>query len=157
MRMFQRLLSVVEVAPCLRSVLPKSSVLLCAFLVGKRTQCKRIFIKKCFLFTLGSVCRVKRFISGWQTFRWRRRGWNGGAEVAETTVKRLLYCGFRRPGGAMGQMYQCWWRICREINVFSPGFEYHMFDVLYPFVTYLPTPPPHNSDWAGWVTVTFMA
>jgi hypothetical protein len=26
----------------------------------------------------------------WQTFRWWRRGWNGGAEVAETTVKRLI-------------------------------------------------------------------
>jgi hypothetical protein len=32
----------------------------------------------------------------------------------------------------MGQVYQCWWRICREINVFS-RFEYHKFYVLYPF------------------------
>jgi hypothetical protein len=31
-------------------------------------------------------------------------------------------------------------RICREINVF-PRFEYHMFYVLYPFVTYLLTLP----------------
>jgi hypothetical protein len=36
----------------------------------------------------------------------------------------------------MGQVYQCWWRICREINILS-RFEYHMFYVLYPFVTYL--------------------
>jgi hypothetical protein len=36
------------------------------------------------------------------------------AEVAETTVKRFLSCGFRRTGKAMvGQVYQCWWRICR--------------------------------------------
>jgi hypothetical protein len=49
-----------------------------------------------------------------------------GAEVAETTVKRLLCCGFRRTGKAMGQVYQCWWRICREINVFS-RFEYQCF------------------------------
>jgi hypothetical protein len=28
-----------------------------------------------------------------------------GMEVAETTVKRLLCCGFRRTGKAMGQMY----------------------------------------------------
>jgi hypothetical protein len=27
------------------------------------------FIKKCSLFTVGSVCRVKRFTAGWQTFR----------------------------------------------------------------------------------------
>jgi hypothetical protein len=41
------------------------------------------------------------------------------AEVAETRVKRLLFCGFRRTGKAMGQVYQCWWRICREM--FFPG------------------------------------
>jgi hypothetical protein len=40
------------------------------------------------------------------------------AEVAQTTLKRFLSCGFRRTGKAMGQVYQCWWRICREINVF---------------------------------------
>jgi hypothetical protein len=37
--------------------------------------------------------------------------------VVETTVKRLLYSGFRRTGKAMGQEYRCWWRKCREINV----------------------------------------
>jgi hypothetical protein len=111
------------------------------FFVGRRTQCKGYsFIKKCFLFTLGSVCGVKRFTIGWQTFCWWRRGWNGGAEVAEITAKRLLCCGFRRTGKAMGQVYQCWWRICREINVF-PRFEYHVFYVLYPFGTYLLTLP----------------
>jgi hypothetical protein len=40
----------------------------------------------------------------------------------------------------MGEIYQCWRRICREINVFFGGFEYQMFYVLYPFVTYLLTP-----------------
>jgi hypothetical protein len=62
------------------------------------------------------------------------------AEVAETTMRRLLCYGFRRTGKAMGQMYQCWWRICREINVFS-RLEYHTLYVLYPFVTYLLTLP----------------
>jgi hypothetical protein len=70
----------------------------------------------------------------WQTFRWWRRCWNGGAEVAETTVIRLLFCGFRRIGKVTGQVYQCWWRICREIHVF-PRFECHIFYVLYSFVT----------------------
>jgi hypothetical protein len=37
-------------------------------------------------------------------------------------------------------VYQCWWRICLEIIVFS-RFEYDMFYVLYPFVTYLLTLP----------------
>jgi hypothetical protein len=41
-----------------------------------------------------------------------------GAKVNETTLKRLLCCGFRRTGKAIGQVYQCWWRICRGINAF---------------------------------------
>jgi hypothetical protein len=45
-------------------------------------------------------------------------------------------CGFRRTGKAMGQVYQCWWRICRGIKVI-PRFRYHMFYVLYLFVAYL--------------------
>jgi hypothetical protein len=40
----------------------------------------------------------------------------------------------------VGQVYQCWWRICREINVLS-RFECHIFYVLYPFVTCLLTLP----------------
>jgi hypothetical protein len=43
-----------------------------------------------------------------------------GAEVAETTVKKKLICwGFRRTDKTMGQVYQCWLRICGEVNVFS--------------------------------------
>jgi hypothetical protein len=41
------------------------------------------------------------------------------AEVTEATLKSLLCCGFRRNGKAVGQVYQCWWRICREIIFFS--------------------------------------
>jgi hypothetical protein len=62
-----------------------------------------------------------------------------GAGMAETTIKSFLCCGFRCTGKAMGQVYQCWWRTCREIHVFST-FKYHMFYVLYQFVTYLLTP-----------------
>jgi hypothetical protein len=67
----------------------------------------------------GGKCWSRKAVpSWWQTFRWWRRGWNGGLEMVETTVKRLLFCGFKRTGKAMGQVYQCWWRIYREINVF---------------------------------------
>jgi hypothetical protein len=98
----------------------------CAFFfVGKKDSMQRIFIKKCYLLTEESTSSVNRFIIGWQKFRWWRRGWIGGAEVAETTAKRLLRCGFRRTSKAMGQVYQCYWRICREINAFS-RFEYHV-------------------------------
>jgi hypothetical protein len=34
----------------------------------------------------------------------------------------------------MGQVYQCWWRIYREINAIF-RLEYHMSFVSYPFVT----------------------
>jgi hypothetical protein len=73
-----------------------------------------IFIKKCFLFTVGSACRKAFHNCVERNFESRR-----GTEVAETTVKRLLCCGFLRIGKAMGQLCQCWWRICRERNVFS--------------------------------------
>jgi hypothetical protein len=99
---------------------------------GKKDSVQNIFIKKYFLFTVGSVSRIKRFTAGSRS--------SLKDEEVEATVKRLLCCGFRRTGKATGQEYQCWWRICREINVF-PRFEYHMFYVLYQFVTYLLTLP----------------
>jgi hypothetical protein len=37
---------------------------------------------------------------------------------SDNSKKNRLFCWFRRIGKAMGQVYQCWWRICREINVF---------------------------------------
>jgi hypothetical protein len=105
---------------------------------GQKVSMQRMPIKKCFLFTVGSVCRVKRFTTGWQTFRWWRRGWNGGAEVVETTVKSFLCCGFRCTRKATRKIYQYWWRICREINVFP---VLNIIYVLYPFVTCLLTLP----------------
>jgi hypothetical protein len=39
---------------------------------------------------------------------------------------------------AMGQVCHSWWRLCREIHVFS-RFECHMLPVLYPFVACLLT------------------
>jgi hypothetical protein len=89
----------------------------CEFFCGKKVSRQRIIIKKYVLFTVGNVCRVKRFTTGLQMFRWWR-GWNGDAEVAETTVKRLLCCGFRRTGKAMGKECECWWRIFLEIHAF---------------------------------------
>jgi hypothetical protein len=62
--------------------------------------------------------------------------------VVEPALKRLCY-GFQCTGKVAEQVYQCWWRICREINVFS-RFECHMSYILYPFMTYLLT-VPHRS------------
>jgi hypothetical protein len=67
-----------------------------------------------------SICLVRQKTPWWHTFHWWRTVWNGGTEVAETTVKRLLCCGFQRTGKAMGQVYKCRW-IYREMSVFFPG------------------------------------
>jgi hypothetical protein len=64
----QRLVSVDRMTTVIEGILPKSSVLFGVF-CGKNDSMQRIFINKFFLFTVESVCRVKRFISGWQTFR----------------------------------------------------------------------------------------
>jgi hypothetical protein len=93
------------------------AVFCCGFCV-QRDSVQRILVKKCFLFMVGSVCHIKRFTAGWQTFHLLWRGWNGGVEVAETTVKKLVCYGFQHSCTVMGQVYQCWWRICEEINVF---------------------------------------
>jgi hypothetical protein len=98
------------------------------FMCGEKNAMQRIFIKKCILFTVGSVCRVKRFTTAWQTFLWWRWGWNGGAEVAETAVKTLLSCVFRPICKAMVQVYQCRWRIYREIIFF---FQFRISHVLH--------------------------
>jgi hypothetical protein len=62
---------------------------------------QRIFINKCFLFTMGSVYRVKRFTTGSRKSRGRSKVADDArpsAEVAETTVEGLLCCGFRHAG-----------------------------------------------------------
>jgi hypothetical protein len=69
-----------------------------------------------------------------------------GAEVAGTTVKIFLCCGFRRTGKAMGLVYQYWERICRELAV-SYRFEFRMFYVLYPFVTFTDSPSYMERLW----------
>jgi hypothetical protein len=38
------------------------------FFLWQKGPMQRIFIKKCFLFTVGSVCRVKRFTAGGKLF-----------------------------------------------------------------------------------------
>jgi hypothetical protein len=60
--------------------------------------------------------------------------------VVETEVWKWLRQQSKDLYAAMEQMYQCSWRIYREINVFC-RFEYHIFYVLYTFVTYLVTLP----------------
>jgi hypothetical protein len=104
---------------------------------------QRIFIKKCFLFTVGSFCRVKRFTTEAenslkvirksqmmpdQVQKWLRQQ---PKDFCATGINAL---------GKQWDVCQCWWRICREIKVLFV-FEYLMFYFLYPFVTYFLTLP----------------
>jgi hypothetical protein len=62
----------------------------CFFFMGKRTQCKGYSWRNvsCLWWEV-----FVAFTTRWQMFRWWRISWNGGAEVAETTVKRLYVAG----------------------------------------------------------------
>jgi hypothetical protein len=51
-------------ATVLEDVLLKSSMVLYIFFLWAKDSMQRIFIKKCFLFTVGSVCCVKWFTTG---------------------------------------------------------------------------------------------
>jgi hypothetical protein len=123
----------------MRSVLPKRSVLLCVFSWQKDSNAKDIH-KEVFPVYGGKGLSRKA------GYNWVVKYFHGHSKVADdetevrTTFRRLLCRGFRHTGRAMGQVYQCWWRICREINV-SSRFECHIFYVLFSFVTYLLTLP----------------
>jgi hypothetical protein len=118
------------------------------FFVGKRTQCKDIH-KEMFP-VYGGKCLSRKAVHNWvEKFSQGRlkvaddaQPGHPGAEVAETRVIRFLCWRVQCIGKAMGQVYQCRWRVLWEIKVFFfPRFEYHMFYVLHPFVTHLLTLP----------------
>jgi hypothetical protein len=92
-----------------------SIVLFFFFSVSKWTQCKG---KKYFLF-MGVKCFSSETVHTWvANVSLLTKKLKGGAQVAETTVKRLIFCGFLHTGKVMGQVHECRWRIYREINVF---------------------------------------
>jgi hypothetical protein len=61
-----RLVSVVKMATVLEECTTKEQRSVVCFLCVQKDLMLSIFIKKCFLFTVGSVCRIT---IGWQTFR----------------------------------------------------------------------------------------
>jgi hypothetical protein len=106
---------------------------------------QRLLIKKCFLFTVGSVCRLRRFTTG------SRRNHLGGKRLAddeavETEVRKWL----RQQSNDVcsADFDSLVKRLDKCINV-GGGYdeqyffrlEGHMFYVLYRFMTYLLTVP----------------
>jgi hypothetical protein len=57
----QRLVSVVKMATVLEGCTIEEQHSVVHFFYGLKDSMQRIFIKKCFLFTVGSVCCVKQF------------------------------------------------------------------------------------------------
>jgi hypothetical protein len=96
---------------------------------------QRVFIKKCFLFTVGSVCPVKRFSLGDRCF--------ADDEEVEMEVRKWLRqqskdfyaAGF----DALVKRWMLLEGMLRNKCFFFSGFKYHMFYVLYPLVTCLLT------------------
>jgi hypothetical protein len=102
---------------------------LCVFLWTKRLNAKDIH-KEIFSVYDGK-CLSRKMVRNWVEKCSQERSKvvdnsRPGAKLGGTTHKRLLCCRFRRTGKAMGQMYQCWWMICREI-IFFFTYEYRMF------------------------------
>jgi hypothetical protein len=59
----QRQVSVAKMATALEACTTEEQLSVCAF-CEQKVSMQRIFTKKCFLFTVGCVCRVKRFTTG---------------------------------------------------------------------------------------------
>jgi hypothetical protein len=57
------------------------------FFCGQKDSMQRIFVKKCFLFMVGSVCRVKQFAAGSRNCHLGGRGFADDEEV-ETEVRK---------------------------------------------------------------------
>jgi hypothetical protein len=88
---------------------------------------QRNFTKKYFPFYGGKCLPCKTF------HNWAEKFSQGSSKIADdarpdgpvktaaqTTVKRLLCCGFRHTGKVIRKVYQGWWRTFREINVLFP-------------------------------------
>jgi hypothetical protein len=66
-RAYSWIVSIVRMATVLKVYTTKESVLVCVF-YEQEGSVPRIFINKWFLFTVGNVCRVKRFHLGPKRF-----------------------------------------------------------------------------------------
>jgi hypothetical protein len=110
----QRLVSVVKMATVFEGCTIEEQRSVVRFFCGQKDSMQKMFINKCVLFTVGSKAvqpSCKPFADDERMKRRCRSGW-------DNSQNWLLCCGLRPTGKAMGQIYQCWWRICREINVF---------------------------------------
>jgi hypothetical protein len=92
-------------ATVIEGVLPKSSVLLCVFLLWTKGPNANNIHKEIILGYDGKCLSrkaVNNLVEKLGKFSVMTKSLRRRCEVAETTVTRLLCCGFRRTGEAMG-------------------------------------------------------
>jgi hypothetical protein len=75
---------------------------------GQNDSVQRIFLKKCFLFTVGSVRRESGAQLGGKRFADDEEVVTEMGKWLRQQSKDFLFGGFRRTGKAMGQVYRCW-------------------------------------------------
>jgi hypothetical protein len=109
----QRLVSVVKMETVLEEYPTEEQSSVVRLLWVKRHSAKDVH-KEIFRVYCGKCLSLKAVHDWVEKFSQGRSNITDG----ETKDKRLLCCGFRRNGKAMGQVYQYRWRIRREMNVF---------------------------------------
>jgi hypothetical protein len=118
--------------------------MLCVF-CRQRDSMQRIFIKRYFLFMVGSVCRVKRFTTG-------SRNSLKDIRKSQMMPDQVRKCLEQQPKDFYAAGFDALvkrWDKCISVGggyverkmFFCSSFEYHVICVLYPFVTYLLTLP----------------
>jgi hypothetical protein len=86
---------------------------------------QKMFIKKFLLFTVGSVCRLKRFTTGSRNSDKNVRKSQMTPNQVQKWLRQQSKYFYAAGFDAIGQVYPCWWGICGEINVCSRS-ERHM-------------------------------
>jgi hypothetical protein len=133
----QRLVSVVKMATVFEGSITGKQRFIMVFFCGQRDSVQRVFITSFHVYD--GKCLSRKAVHNWATdvsLMTKRLK----PEARKWLRQRSEDCGCPRTGKAMGKVYQCWWRICREVNVFC-RFKYRMFCDLYQFMTYLLTLP----------------
>jgi hypothetical protein len=108
---------------------------------GQKDSLQRIFIKKCFLFKVGSVCRVRRFTT---------RSRNSLTEVRKSQMmpEQVRKCLRQQSKTSMLWVSMHWYSGGTSVSMLVEDMSRNKYFsqvqisyVLYPFLTYLLTPP----------------
>jgi hypothetical protein len=89
-------------------------VFCCALLWAKGPNAK--VIHKEMFPIYGGKCLSRKAVHNWVKVSLKTKRLKRRRESDRQQSKDFYAAGFRRTCKAMGHVYQCWWRICREVN-----------------------------------------